>query len=168
MAIINSRPLTYKCLNNRKSLEPLTANHLLTMQNKTFLPLPGNFVKEEVYARRRWRKEYLISFNSRQKRRHRNRSRRSSTEWVAPRQDHLETSTDQRHFVRSMKIITHTRINAHIGKFCIRAFRGLYKIRSANSLPCNRKRYRSMPLYICTLITEADSFLVYLNINLIV
>ena len=81
MATINSRPLTYQCLNDRKSLEPLTANHLLTMQNKTFLPLQGNFVKEEVYGRERWRKvqflagqfcswwrkEYLISFNSTQK-----------------------------------------------------------------------------------------------------
>ena len=81
MAIINSRPLTYQCLNDPKSLEPLTPNHLLTKKNKTLLPPPGNFVKEEIYARKRWRKvqllakqfwsrwrkKYLINLNSRQK-----------------------------------------------------------------------------------------------------
>ena len=81
MAIINSRPLTYQCLNDPKSLEPLTPNHVLTKKNKTLLPPPGNFVKEEIYARKRWRKvqllakqfwsrwrkKYLINLNSRQK-----------------------------------------------------------------------------------------------------
>ena len=81
MAIINSRPLTCQCLNDPKSLEPLTPNHLLTMKNKILPPPPGNFVKEDVYARKRWRrvqylaeqfwsrwrKEYLINLNSRQK-----------------------------------------------------------------------------------------------------
>ena len=52
MAIVNSQPLSYQCLNDLKSLEPLTPNHLLTMKNKTLLPPPGNFVKEEVYARK--------------------------------------------------------------------------------------------------------------------
>ena len=47
MAIINSRPLTCQCLNDPKSLEPLTPNHLLTMKNKTLLPPPGNFVKRK-------------------------------------------------------------------------------------------------------------------------
>ncbi|XP_078350872.1 uncharacterized protein LOC144635663 [Oculina patagonica] len=81
MAIINSRPLTCQCLNDPKSLEPLTPNHLLTMKSKTLFPPPGNFVREDVYARKRWRrvqflaqqfwsrwrKEYLINLNSRQK-----------------------------------------------------------------------------------------------------
>ena len=81
MAIVNSQPLSYQCLNDLKSLEPLTPNHLLTMKNKTLLPPPGNFVKEEVYARKRWRrvqflaeqfwsrwrKEYLINLSLRQK-----------------------------------------------------------------------------------------------------
>ena len=61
MAIINSRPLTYQCLNDPKSLEPLTPNHLLTMKNKTLLPPPGNFVKEEIYARKRWRKVQFLA-----------------------------------------------------------------------------------------------------------
>ena len=81
MALINSRPLTYQCLKDPKSLEPLTRNHLLTRKNKTLIPPPGNFVKEKIYARKRWRKvqflaeqfwsrwrkEYLINLNSRQK-----------------------------------------------------------------------------------------------------
>ena len=81
MSIINSQPLTCQCLNDPKSLEPLTPNHLLTMKNK-ILPLhPGNFVREDMYARKRWRrvqylaeqfwgrwrKEYLLNLNSRQK-----------------------------------------------------------------------------------------------------
>jgi len=53
MAIIDSRPLTSQCLNDPKSLELLTPNYLLTN--------PGNFVKEEVYARRRWRRvQFLV------------------------------------------------------------------------------------------------------------
>ena len=127
MAIINSRPLTYQCLNDPKSLEPLTPNHLLTMKSKTLLPPPGNFVQEEVYARKRWRrvqylaeqfwcrwrKEYLINLNSRQK-------------WLTPKrnleigdvvivQDDvprnewplgkiMETTTDKQGLVRSVKI----------------------------------------------------------------
>ena len=39
---------------------------------------------------------------------------------------------------------------------------------SENSLPCNRQRHRSMPLYLRTLINVTHFFLVYLNINLIV
>ena len=64
-----------------KESEPLTPNHLLTMKNKTLLPPPGNFVKEEVYVQKRWRKvqflaeqfwsrwwkDYLLSVNPRQK-----------------------------------------------------------------------------------------------------
>ena len=127
MAIVNSRPLTYQCLNDPKSLEPLTPNHLLTMKSKTLLPPPGNFVKEEVYARKRWRrvqflaeqfwsrwrKEYLINLSLRQK-------------WFLPKrnlkigdvvivQDEVprnewplgmvvETSTNQEGLVRAVKV----------------------------------------------------------------
>ena len=74
MAIINSRPLTCQTLNDPKSLEPITPNHLLTMKNKIIFPPPGNFVREDIYARTRrrkvqylaeqfwgkWREEYLL------------------------------------------------------------------------------------------------------------
>ena len=127
MAIVNSRLLTYQCLNDPKSLEPLTPNHLLTMKNKTLLPPPSNFVKEEVNARKRWRrvqflaeqfwsrwrKEYLINLSLRQK-------------WFLPKrnikirdvvivQDEVprnewplgmvvETSTNQEGLVRAVKV----------------------------------------------------------------
>ena len=76
--IINNRPLTQQCLNDPKRLEPLTPNHLLTMKTKILPPPPGNFVCEDVYARKRWRwvqylaqqfwsrwrKEYLLDMNA--------------------------------------------------------------------------------------------------------
>lgn len=127
MAIINSRPLTYQCLNDPKSLEPLTPNHLLTMKSKTLLPPPGNFVKEEVYARKRWRrvqylaeqfwcrwrKEYLINLNSRQKWFTSKRNLKIGdvvivqddvprNEWPLGRI--METTTDKQGLVRSVKI----------------------------------------------------------------
>jgi len=55
MAIVNSRPLTCQCLNDPKSLEPSTPNHLLTMKNKTLLPPCGKLVKE-VSAQKQWRR----------------------------------------------------------------------------------------------------------------
>ena len=60
MSIVNSRPLTTDLINDPKSLEPLTPNHLLTMKSSVPLPPPGNFVKEDLYTRKRWRKvQYL-------------------------------------------------------------------------------------------------------------
>ncbi len=81
MAIVNSRPLTVDCLNDPKSLRPVTPNHLLTLKSVAALPPPGKFVKEDVYARKRWRhvqylaeqfwnrwrKEYLANIAARQK-----------------------------------------------------------------------------------------------------
>lgn len=59
-AIVNSRPLTTDNLNDPNSLEPLTPNHLVTMKASTALPPPGQFVKEDLYARKRWRQvQYL-------------------------------------------------------------------------------------------------------------
>ena len=81
MAIVNSRPLTTWNLGDPMDPLPLTPNHLLTMKSSTALPPPGNFVKEDLYLRKRWRrvqyiaeqfwsrwkKEYLQSLNNRQK-----------------------------------------------------------------------------------------------------
>lgn len=59
-AIVNSRPLTTDNLNDPNSLEPITPNHLITMKTSPALPPPGNFLKEDVYGRKRWRKvQYL-------------------------------------------------------------------------------------------------------------
>ncbi len=59
MAIINSRPLSPQNLSD-PHLEPLTPNHLLMMKSKIVLHPPGDFVKEDMYARKRWKKvQYL-------------------------------------------------------------------------------------------------------------
>ena len=81
MAIVNSRPLSPTNLNDPLSEPPLTPNHLLTM--KTYQPQspPSVFVKEDLYARKRWRRvqylleqfwsrwktEYLINLNQQNK-----------------------------------------------------------------------------------------------------
>jgi hypothetical protein len=61
MAIVNSRPLTAQNLNDPKGPEPLTPNNLITMKSKSILPPPGNFVKEDVFARKRWRKVQFLA-----------------------------------------------------------------------------------------------------------
>ena len=80
MAIINGRPLTIEHLNDPTSLEPLTPNHILMMKSSIIFPPPGQFVKQDLYLRRRWRqvqflsnefwvrwrKEYLLNLQQRQ------------------------------------------------------------------------------------------------------
>jgi len=62
MSIVNSRPLTVQTINDPKSVEPLTPNHLLTMKETVPLPPPGRFIREDLYARKRWRRvQYLKS-----------------------------------------------------------------------------------------------------------
>ena len=53
-AIVNSRPLTVESLSDPDSLT-ITPNHLLTMKSKVVLPPPGEFQKEDMYCRKRWR-----------------------------------------------------------------------------------------------------------------
>ncbi|XP_027895299.1 uncharacterized protein LOC114158186 [Xiphophorus couchianus] len=62
MAIINSRPLTTHLLSDPTAPQPLTPNHILTMKSSVVLPPPGEFVKEDLYLRKRWRKvQYLAN-----------------------------------------------------------------------------------------------------------
>ncbi|KAL1268410.1 hypothetical protein QQF64_033773 [Cirrhinus molitorella] len=61
MSIVNSRPLTTNTLNDPKSVEPLTPNHLLTMKTSVPLPPPGKFIQEDLYARKRWRRVQFLS-----------------------------------------------------------------------------------------------------------
>jgi hypothetical protein len=81
MAIVNGRPLSIESINDPSAPEPLTPNHLITMKSTVALPPPGKFVKEDLYIAKRWRrvqyltevfwgrwrKEYLLSLNERQK-----------------------------------------------------------------------------------------------------
>ena len=78
--IINSRPLT-TVSDSVDDLNPLTPSHLLTTKSTIITPPPGNFQKNDVYLRRRWRqvqylanvfwsrwkKEYLQTLQVRQK-----------------------------------------------------------------------------------------------------
>ena len=87
-AVVNSRPLTVDTMNDPLSLNPLTPNHLLTMKTKVVLPPPGIFQSADQYCKNRWRrvqhltnefwlrwkKEYLLSLQLRQK-------------WNKPRRD---------------------------------------------------------------------------------
>ena len=80
-AIINSRPLSVDSLNNPNMPSLLTPNHLLTMETKVVLPPPGSFQCADLYCRKRWRrvqhlanefwsrwrKEFLLSLQQRQK-----------------------------------------------------------------------------------------------------
>lgn len=81
MAIVNSRPLTVECINDPVGPEPLTPNHILTMKSTVISPPPGEFVKEDLYLQKRWkrvqyltnvfwtrwRKEYLLNLQQRSK-----------------------------------------------------------------------------------------------------
>ncbi len=81
MSIVNGRPLSVSQIGDPSSPEPLTPNHLLHMKSGVALPPPGAFVKEDVYLRKRWKKvqflaeqfwsrwkrEYLMSLQERQK-----------------------------------------------------------------------------------------------------
>lgn len=61
MAIVNSRPLNVEGINDPHSLEPLTPNHLILMKSKVALPPPGKFLREDLYAAKRWRRvQYLV------------------------------------------------------------------------------------------------------------
>ncbi|KAL0153126.1 hypothetical protein M9458_051582, partial [Cirrhinus mrigala] len=60
MSIVNNRPLTVDGLSDLIGLEPLTPNHLLAMKSSVPLPPPGTFVREDLYAKKRWRRvQYL-------------------------------------------------------------------------------------------------------------
>lgn len=62
MAVVNSRPLTTEHLNDPLGPEPLTPNHILTMKSTIILPPPGQFTREDLYLRKRWRRvQYLVN-----------------------------------------------------------------------------------------------------------
>ena len=61
MAIVNNRPLCVDTLNDVNSCSPLTPNHLLTGKSEVILPPPGNFMKEDLYARKIWKRIQYIT-----------------------------------------------------------------------------------------------------------
>ncbi|XP_067660679.1 uncharacterized protein [Haliotis asinina] len=79
-AILNSRPLT-PVSSDSDDLDPLTPNHLLMLKSNVFIPPPGDFKQDDMYGYKRWRriqhlanvfwsrwrKEYLVNLQQRQK-----------------------------------------------------------------------------------------------------
>jgi hypothetical protein len=60
-AIINNRPLCVDSLTDPSAPAPLTPNHLLTIKPEPVFPPPGNFQREDLYSRKRWRRvQYLV------------------------------------------------------------------------------------------------------------
>ncbi|CAI5668824.1 unnamed protein product [Oreochromis niloticus] len=128
MSIVNSRPLTVDNPNDPNGPEPLTPNHLLTMKPTGALPPPGMFIREDMYARKRWRhiqylaeqfwnrwrREYLSNIATRQ-RWHISRRNLKVGDIVIERMDDLprnewrlarveETVADKDGLVRKVKI----------------------------------------------------------------
>ncbi|KAL7872550.1 hypothetical protein SRHO_G00075330 [Serrasalmus rhombeus] len=137
MAIVNSRPLTVDNLTDPDSLEPLTPNHLLTQKSNKALPPPGEFIREDMYGRKRWRhvqylaeqfwsrwrKEYLATIATRQ-RWHSTRRNVQPGDIVMLRDDNLpryewrlgrvsETTPDKDGLVRRVRVQLGDR---HLGK----------------------------------------------------
>lgn len=79
-AIINSRPIT-PTSSDIDDVTPLSPANILTLRSEVILPPPGQFQRDDVYMRKRWRrvqhlanefwkrwrKEYLSSLQQRQK-----------------------------------------------------------------------------------------------------
>ena len=79
-AIINCRPLSHFNLSD-SCIAPLSPNHLLTHKSRVVLSPPGDFVRQDLYLAKRWRRvqhlanlfwtrwrqEYLDSINKRSK-----------------------------------------------------------------------------------------------------
>ena len=60
MAIVNSRPLTINDMNDAFAT-PITPNQIITMKSSVPTAPPGQFIREDMYARKRWRRiQYLL------------------------------------------------------------------------------------------------------------
>lgn len=61
MTIVNSRSLTVENHSDVGDLVPLSPNQLLTMKTGNVLPHPGDYLKEDAFARIRWRQVKYMS-----------------------------------------------------------------------------------------------------------
>lgn len=61
MSIVNCRPLSVSEIDDPNALEPLTPNHILTAKSDIPRPPPGEFIREDLFLRKRWRRvQYLL------------------------------------------------------------------------------------------------------------
>ena len=87
-SVINLRPLTIDNLNDPMSLRPLTPNHILTMKSTVILPPPGNFVREDMYLRKKWRRvQYMLNQFWTRWRKEFLQTLQSRPKWVAPKRN---------------------------------------------------------------------------------
>ena len=80
-AIVNSRPIVVETINDVNSEVTMSPSHILKMKSKFVMPPPDVFGKPDLYCRRRWRriqhisnefwsrwrKEFLVTLQERQK-----------------------------------------------------------------------------------------------------
>jgi len=130
-AIINSRPLTLMS-SEPDDLTPLTPSQLLTMKTNVVGYPPGDFQRNDLYLRRRWRrvqylanlfwsrwrKEYLLTLQERHKW-WRTKRNLEIGDVVLLKEDNtprnswpmgivLKTETDAKGFVRAVEVKTQT------------------------------------------------------------
>ena len=55
-AIVKSESLTVKTISEPQNLPPLSPSNLLIMKSRVIIPLPGSFVRPDLYNKRQWRK----------------------------------------------------------------------------------------------------------------
>ena len=55
-AVLNSRPLTVDNSTNPNDPPPLCPPQLITLKSKVILPPPGQFLPEDIYSQRQWRR----------------------------------------------------------------------------------------------------------------
>ena len=128
-AIVNSRPLVVETINDANSEVVLSPTNLLTMKSKVVMPPPGEFSRPDIYCRKRWRrvqhlsnefwsrwrKEFLLSLQERQKWSSARRNFREGdivilkddncrrNEWKLAKI--VETFPDEKGFVRTVKLL---------------------------------------------------------------
>jgi len=59
-AIVNSRPLT-PASDSPGDLYPLTPNHALGIETGIIIPPPGNFQRDDMYSKKRWRRVQFLA-----------------------------------------------------------------------------------------------------------
>ena len=59
-AIVNNRPLSLETLNDPDSC-PITPNHLLTLKSNVIIAPPGDFVIQDAYSRKLWRRVQFLA-----------------------------------------------------------------------------------------------------------
>ena len=56
VAVLNSQPLTVGNLSNPDDPSPLCSSQLITLKSKVILPPPGQFLPEDIYSRKQWKR----------------------------------------------------------------------------------------------------------------